>query len=118
MDFHDSPPDAAFRADVRTFIKQELPESLLNVEPEWGAFNTRRGRGLDTPANREWRRKLSGRGWIAPHWPKEYGGAGLDIGQQFIFNEEMALHRAPGVGGIGVGWAGPTIMLYRNDEQK
>ncbi|HEY8837422.1 MAG TPA: acyl-CoA dehydrogenase family protein, partial [Dehalococcoidia bacterium] len=50
--------------------------------------------------------------------PVKYGGAGLDIGQQFIFNEEIALHRAPGVGGIGVGWAGPTIMVYGSEEQK
>ncbi len=118
MEFRDSPQDAAFRAEVRGFIETELPSALRNVEPEWGAFNTRRGRGLESEALREWRHKLAARHWLAPHWPKEYGGAGLDIGQQFIFNEEMALHRAPGVGGIGVGWAGPTIMLYGSEEQK
>ena len=118
MEFRDSPQDAAFRAEVRTFIERELPEPLRAIEPEWGTFNTRRGRGADSAAGREWRQKLAARHWIAPHWPTEYGGAGLDIGQQFIFNEEMALHRAPGVGGIGTGWAGPTIMLYGSDEQK
>jgi len=118
MDFHDTSEEAAFRGEVRAFIDQELPAELRNIEPEWGSFNTRPRRGSDVEATRVWRRRLSARHWIAPHWPQEYGGAGLDIGRQFIFNEEMALHRAPGVGGIGVGWAGPTIMVYGTDEQK
>ena len=118
MEFKDSAADAAFRSEVRAFIEAELPAPLRVIAPEWGTFNTRRGRGMDSEAGNEWRQKLAARHWLAPHWPKEYGGAALDIGQQFIFNEEMALHRAPGVGGIGVGWAGPTIMAYGNDEQK
>jgi len=118
MEFRDTPEEAAFRAEVRSFIERELPESLRHIEPEWGSFNTRPRRGTNIEAQRAWRRSLAERHWIAPHWPKEYGGAGLDIGRQFIFNEEMALHRAPGVGGIGVGWAGPTIMVYGTQEQK
>ncbi|MHB8574985.1 MAG: acyl-CoA dehydrogenase family protein [Dehalococcoidia bacterium] len=118
MDFRDSAEDAAFRRQVQGFIEDELPAPLRNPRPEWGTFNTRRARGVDVEAGKRWREKLAARHWIAPHWPTEYGGAGLDIGQQFIFNEEMALHRAPGVGGIGIGWAGPTIMVYGNDEQK
>jgi len=118
MEFRDSPTDAAFRNEVRTFVEHELPVPLRHIEPEYGSFNTRRAQGLDAAVLKLWRQKLADRRWIAPHWPREYGGAGLDIGQQFIFNEEMALHRAPGVGGIGVGWAGPTIMVYGNDEQK
>ena len=118
MDFRDSPVDAEFRTAVRSFIDAELPEALRHIEPEWGSFNTRRGRGGDSEAGKLWRQKLVGKKWIAPHWPVKYGGAGLDIGQQFIFNEEIALHRAPGVGGIGVGWAGPTIMVYGSEEQK
>jgi alkylation response protein AidB-like acyl-CoA dehydrogenase len=118
MDFHDSPADAAFRAEVRSFIDVELPDELAHIEPEWGTFNTRRARGIDAGAMRRWREKLAAKRWIAPHWPQQYGGAGMDIGQQFIFNEEMALRRAPGVGGIGTGWAGPTIMVYGTEEQK
>src|SRR5579885_1942656 len=118
MEFRDTPEEAAFRAEVRRFIERELPESLRHIEPEWGSFNTRTRRGTNIEAQRAWRRSLAERHWIAPHWPKEYGGAGLDIGRQFIFNEEMALHRGPGVGGIGVGWAGPTIMVYGTQEQK
>ena len=43
----------------------------------------------------------------------------MTIMQQFIFNEEMSLCRAPRTGGgIALGMAGPTIMLYGTDEQK
>jgi alkylation response protein AidB-like acyl-CoA dehydrogenase len=65
-------------------------------------------------------KKLAGRGWIAPAWPKEYGGAGMTVMQQFIFNQEMASAGAPRGGnyGIGTGWAGPTIILYGSEEQK
>jgi alkylation response protein AidB-like acyl-CoA dehydrogenase len=118
MEFRDTAEEATFRAEVRAFVDQELPTGLRQIEPEWGTFNTSRARGLDPALLRDWRLTLAKRGWIAPHWPKEYGGAGLDIGRQFIFNEEMALHRAPAGGGIGTGWAGPTIMAYGNDEQK
>jgi alkylation response protein AidB-like acyl-CoA dehydrogenase len=44
----------------------------------------------------------------------------MSVMQQFIFNQEMATAGAPRGGnyGIGTGWAGPTIILYGNEEQK
>jgi alkylation response protein AidB-like acyl-CoA dehydrogenase len=70
--------------------------------------------------NASWAKKLAGKGWIAPAWPKEYGGAGMTVMEQFIFKQEMSTAGAPTGGnyGIGVGWAGPTIILYGNEEQK
>ena len=38
--------------------------------------------------------------------------------EQFVYNEETATARAPRLGGIAIGWAGPTVMLYGSDEQK
>ena len=46
---------------------------------------------------REWAAVLAERGWIAPHWPKEYGGAGLSAKQEFILQEEMMRARVPTV---------------------
>ena len=119
MDFRDTPEEAAFRGEVRAFIGDQLPASFAKREPEWGMFNTFRGRNpVPLDDLRLWRKRLSERGWIAPAWPKEYGGAGMNISQQFIFNEEMAEARAVGAGGIAVGWAGPTIMTHGSEEQK
>jgi len=116
MDFNDTPDDAAFRAEVRSFIERELPDELRGRQ--------RIRSGLDRGSwggeyARVWWRKLAARGWVAPAWPKEYGGAGMTVMQQFIFNEEMALARAPRTGGgIAIGMAGPTIMVHGSDEQK
>jgi len=119
MDFRDSAEEAGFRAEVRSFIAEELPASFRSRAPEWGMFNTSRGAVAVPPEEaRTWRTRLAARGWIAPAWPAEYGGAGLSVIQQFIFNEEMAEARAPGAGGIAVGWAGPTIMTHGSEEQR
>ncbi|MBI2761156.1 MAG: acyl-CoA dehydrogenase family protein [Chloroflexi bacterium] len=116
MDFRDTPVEAAFRGQVRAFIDANLPSA-------WGAPDemTMYGGGDDPERQafyKQWQKALGNKGWIAPHWPVEYGGAGMTPGEQFIFNEEMALSRAPQVGGMGVQMIGPTIILYGNDEQK
>ncbi|MGH2585312.1 MAG: acyl-CoA dehydrogenase family protein, partial [Dehalococcoidia bacterium] len=116
MDFKDTPEEAAFREQVHAFITQNLPK-------EWGApfANPFDEEGND-PAReafiKAWRGQLAAHGWIAPHWPEEYGGAGMSPGEQFIFNEEMAHARAPQVGGMGVQMIGPTLIMYGSDEQK
>ncbi|MDZ4279040.1 MAG: acyl-CoA dehydrogenase family protein [Dehalococcoidia bacterium] len=117
MDFRDTPEEATFRQEVRSFIERELAEDARATGGLWGTFD--RGVGFGSPPAKAWRQKLAARSWIAPAWPAEYGGAGMTIMQQFIFNEEMTAARAPRMtGGIGIGWAGPTIMLYGADEQK
>ncbi|MHB8376343.1 MAG: acyl-CoA dehydrogenase family protein [Dehalococcoidia bacterium] len=113
MDFHDNPEEAAFRMEVRDFVKNELPASakdgdLAERGMYRGAFERLKGV----------RQKLAGRGWIAPAWPKEYGGAGLSVMQQFIMNEEFAENRVPPVGGMGVSMVGPTLIVHGNEEQK
>jgi alkylation response protein AidB-like acyl-CoA dehydrogenase len=120
MEFRDAPAETAFRDDVRSFLDSELPAGFASEGTvEWGLFNGAR-RQVDGYAEfwREWTKKLNSRGWGAPHWPKEYGGGGLSVKQQFILNEEFAWRRAPRTGGIGHGWAGPTIMVYGTQEQK
>jgi alkylation response protein AidB-like acyl-CoA dehydrogenase len=112
MEFKDSTEEAAFRSQVHSFIKQNLPRELAGP-------NEMEGEDAEhADAIKDWRKRLASQGWIAPHWPKEYGGAGMTPGEQFIFNEEMAEARAPSVGGSGVQMIGPTLILYGTDEQK
>src|SRR5690606_26995147 len=61
---------------------------------------------------------LSERRWVAPHWPREYGGGGMSPIEQFILNEELARSGAPPVGGTAVGLLGPTLILHGTPEQK
>ncbi len=125
MDFHDTPEEAAFRTEVRAFIDTECPAGIRRrgfgaMFGGGGWDDIRMGTDEYRARNAEWAKTLAGRGWIAPAWPKEYGGAGMTVMQQFIFNQEMAQAGAPRGGnyGIGTGWAGPTIILYGNEEQK
>src|SRR5947207_41209 len=135
MKLMDSPEEATWRAEVRDFLGSELPESIRrrsgapfaeagasdadntgppSTQPRAGGAGFR----LEGGAAGEWRKKLADRGWIAPAWPKEYGGAGLSIMEQFIMNEEFAVAGAPQVGGMGVSMVGPTLIHYGTDEQK
>jgi alkylation response protein AidB-like acyl-CoA dehydrogenase len=122
MDFKDTPTEAAFRQEVREFIKNELPEGLARRGAGGAVFGGGSGRYTDPDywkRLRVWLGKLYERGWVAPAWPKEFGGAGLTVVEQFIFNHEMAqagAPRSPNV--IGLGWVGPTLILYGTDEQK
>jgi alkylation response protein AidB-like acyl-CoA dehydrogenase len=109
MDLRDSPGEAAFRKEVIEFIETEAPKIERGTRIE------------DSMAKSgQWFRQMADRGWIAPAWPKEYGGAGMSVTEQFIFNEEMAMHRAPRPLHliIGLGMAGPTIIMHGTEEQK
>jgi alkylation response protein AidB-like acyl-CoA dehydrogenase len=114
MDFRLSPEDEAFRQEVHDFIEKECPKQLRE-RAGIGSFMSNAQYFI------EWRRKIAAKGWVAPAWPKEYGGAGMTIMQQFVYNMETARMRAPSplfIGGLGVAVLGPTILVYGSDEQK
>jgi len=136
MRINDSTEEATWRAEVRNFLDHELPESIriknrsvgavvvggieddrdVKGKPEMRAGGV--GFRLDGGDYAVWREKLASKGWIAPAWPKEYGGAGLSTMEQFIMNEEFAEAGAPQLGGMGVSMAGPTIIVHGTEEQK
>ncbi len=110
MDYRFSQEEEEFRSEVRTFLRSELPEDwdfdpFELTEDKWDFA-------------RDFTKKLAGKGWVAPAWPQEYGGQGMPYMQQVVLSEEVAYHRAPNTSLIGVTYAGPTIIVYGNDEQK
>jgi len=120
MDWADSSEQATFRDDVREFIATALPDRYQDGNEGPLAWSEDRHSG--DPDLKEtsdsWVRALAGRGWIAPAWPREYGGAGLTPMEQFIFNHEMAEARAPQVGGQEIAQIGPAIILHGDDRLK
>jgi len=113
MEFRDTPEEATFRTEVREFIETEAPKTERGMSGEEALLG-------NWERNQQWFKKLADRGWIAPAWPKEYGGAGLTTMEQFILNEELALNRVPRPLHliIGLGMAGPTVIVHGTEEQK
>jgi len=110
MDYRFSDEEESFRAEVREFLRSELPEEwdfdpFELTEDKWDFA-------------RDFTKKLAGKGWVAPAWPQEYGGQGMPYMKQVVLSEEIAYHRAPNTSLIGVTYAGPTIIVYGNDDQK
>ncbi|MEP6623390.1 MAG: acyl-CoA dehydrogenase family protein [Acidimicrobiia bacterium] len=96
MDF-DLPPEAdAFRADIRAFLAEHAPD---------GRF----------PA--DWNRRLARAGYVAPHWPAPWGRDAGPV-EQLVIDEELRAAAAPRpMNPIGVGWAGPTLLVAGTEEQ-
>src|SRR2546422_141124 len=111
MELRDTPEEAAFRAELRAWLDDNLPEERRGWRGGEQRFGDAFGRG--------WSRKLFEAGYAGLTWPTEYGGAGAPYSFQAIFYEEMARAHAPAhVGVIGLGMAGPTIMAHGTDAQK
>jgi alkylation response protein AidB-like acyl-CoA dehydrogenase len=111
VDFTDTPEEAAFRADLRSWLEAELGTEWAAQAPTVGRWNE--------AESRAWSKKLYDAGYVGITWPKEYGGGGHPHEFQGIFLEESARMSAPDhIGGIGLGMAGPTIIAWGTDEQK
>ena len=114
MDFKDTPGEASFREEVRTWLAEHLVGEFAGIG---------RGRGLaddaDWDIRIEWERELGRAGWIGLAWPKAYGGRGASLAEQVIFNVEYARADAPGrISFFGEGLLGPTLLAYGTEEQK
>jgi alkylation response protein AidB-like acyl-CoA dehydrogenase len=114
MDLTWSPEEEAFRTEVREWLAANLPkENKALGEDEFD----------DDPASfefrRDWQRTLGEAGYLAMHWPKEYGGGGRTLVEQVIFNEEYAKANAPQpVNSLGLNLVGPTLMTHGTEEQR
>ena len=126
MDWADSADQASFRQQVHDFIQERLPEHYKAIADTGGELGHEGGwqhdRVLGAPAAKaaavEWEQAVQERGWVAPHWPAEYGGASMTPIEQFILKQEMAAAGAPDVGGQGVSMLGPTLIAHGTEEQK
>jgi alkylation response protein AidB-like acyl-CoA dehydrogenase len=110
MDLSFSPEEEAFRQDVRAFIADAKPKL-----PDIGAAESADRSKEEYLA---WHKLLYKKGWVAPLWPKEYGGTGWNVTQRYIFNEECANAETPTTLPFGLNMVAPVIFTYGNDEQK
>lgn len=114
MDFTFSAQEEQFRAEIRQFARENLPENHIahlfeeeHSDTEWD-FSMRMSK------------KLAEKGWLTLSWPKQYGGMEASVLEQVIFREETSYYGVPGIsmGVSGTAWVGPSIMLFGTEEQK
>jgi hypothetical protein len=107
-----SPAHEAFRDEVRRFLDTALTDELREAQRLCpGIF-------LDYEHNIVWHRILHRQGWVAPAWPKQYGGTGWDLTQRYIWATEATLAGAPSLAPMGLGMCGPMLIGFGSDAQK
>lgn len=110
MDLLYSEAHKAFRQEVRDFIAANLPDDMRQ---------RLRAGGFASKADTErWQRALNRRGWGAPAWPREFGGAGWDAAEQQIFADECAAAPAPPPHIFNITMLGPVIIHFGSDAQR
>ncbi|WP_373086307.1 acyl-CoA dehydrogenase family protein [Sneathiella sp.] len=110
MDLSFSADDLAFRDEVRDFLATALPKDVKD-RFERGLHPTKEGQV-------RWHKILNEKGWVAPNWPKEYGGTGWTISQKYIAAHEFGQASAPQAMPFGVGMVAPVIYTFGTQAQK
>lgn len=102
-----------YRQQLRAWLSENLPadwqQKMLGAsEEEHVAFQ------------KFWFKKLMEGGYAAPHWPKEWGGAGLSFAEQIILYEELARAGAPRLVlyFISLYHTPSTLLDWGTEEQK
>lgn len=115
MDLTFSAEDEAFRAEVRTWLADNLTGEFAKLKGLGGS-----GREHEAHDERQaWNQHMAKDGWTCIGWPTEYGGRGLSLFQQVIFHEEYARADAPAsVNHLGEQLLGPTLIDLGTEEQK
>jgi alkylation response protein AidB-like acyl-CoA dehydrogenase len=114
MDLTFSPAAEAFRAELRAWLAENVPAEFASGDA--AEFAT-----LDDEFAflRAWQARLARDRWVGVHWPRDYGGRGAGVEENYIFQEEMARSRAPEViNRIGVNLVGPSLMRHGTEEQR
>ncbi len=110
MDLQFTPQEEAFRAQVQAFLQDKLSPEL--------ARKVKNGQILNKQDLESWHTTLNTQGWLANHWPEQYGGPGWGAVEKFIFEHECALAGAPRIVPFGVNMLGPVLIKYASEQQK
>jgi alkylation response protein AidB-like acyl-CoA dehydrogenase len=110
MDLNYSPEELAFRDAVRTWLQANLPAELKEKVASYDH--------LSREDLLRWHRILAQQGWVAPGWPKEWGGTGWNVVQRYIFEEELGYVGAPPLIPFGLSMCAPVLLRFGTEAQK
>ena len=109
MDVNFTKKQESFRIEVRDFIKSAIHKNL--------ADKIANNKPLNKSDMQNWHDILNEKGWLGSSWPKQYGGTGWDIVEQFIFEDELAAANAPRIVPFGLKMLAPVLMKFGSQEQ-
>ena len=110
----DTPADAVFRRELRTWLEANLPDGWLA-----GRRDVPHEEKARYEFFKDWQRTLYRGGWLAPEWPRQHGGRGASSREQMIYTEELARVDAPRIlDNVGLGIVGPSLIGVGTEEQK
>jgi alkylation response protein AidB-like acyl-CoA dehydrogenase len=111
VDLNDTPDQAAFRDQVRSWLQEHKDQAPAQTGDS--------GDSAYIDSRRAWQRKLAEAELAGLTWPKEFGGQGKGPIEQVIVNQEIAAAGVPGILDIiGIGMLGPCLIAHGSEEQQ
>ncbi|MCC7414017.1 MAG: acyl-CoA dehydrogenase family protein [Gammaproteobacteria bacterium] len=110
MDITYSAQELAFRDEVRAWIGANLPPDLRERVESYAH--------LGREDLLRWHRILADKGWVAPHWPEQWGGTGWNVVQRYLFEEECGYAGAPPIVPFGVAMCAPVLLRFGTEAQQ
>ncbi len=110
MDLNYSAEELAFRDEVRGWLRANLPQDLREKVENYAH--------LSRDDLMRWHRTLAKKGWVAPAWPKEWGGTGWNVVQRYLFEEELGYAGAPPIIPFGVTMCAAVLLRFGTEAQK
>lgn len=99
--------DDDFRQQVREFLYAHFPNELRDLPKR-----------LHWEEVKGWYMTLSAHDWLAPGWPREFGGMGLSASKQLIYTEEFENYGVARTPDHGIMLLGPLLIRYGSPEQQ
>eukprot|EP01034_Spumella_vulgaris_P025708 gene25708-32195_t len=100
MDLAFTPDELAFRDEIRTWVKANLPSDISQ--------KVHAAMRLTREDMQRWAKILGKKGWLGWGWPTQFGGPGWTAVQKHLFEEECALAGAPRVVPFGPVMVAPS----------
>jgi alkylation response protein AidB-like acyl-CoA dehydrogenase len=109
-----------FRREARAWLEANCPPEMRTpMTSEEDTFWGGRDANFSSEPQRIWFERMRDKGWTVPHWPREYGGGGLDGEETKILRQEMAAIGArPPLTSFGISMLGPALLKYGTEQQK
>lgn len=119
MDFDDTPDEAAFRAEARSWLEanavpkghpDDYAHAFFEVGADWEHLDKR---------CRDWHRRRFEGGWAGLSYPREYGGRGGTTMHELIFGQELDdFGEHNGMFSVAHNMVGPALLELGTDEQR